>query len=140
MDTHDDTPATSIEIVYTFMAIPSRDMVAHNWGTYSTKTSESAWQVNDETYINGICLTIDGDFWMGHLLECVDRTSSVVSFIVVNLYHGRRADGFFDHDFMTYQPACGTFFDRTPEADYVAVGQWAVSAIHGMAESHFQAR
>jgi hypothetical protein len=105
---YDDTPATTVEIVYTFMTLEHREITDWNWRT-APRDKQDRWNVNDETYINGVVLTVDGDFWMGYLIECVDRTSGVIAFLAINLYHGRRADGWFDHDFMTYEPSCGTF-------------------------------
>jgi hypothetical protein len=133
------TPAKTIDILYAFLAIPYRHICDHNWGTAPDEYRDE-WEVNDETYINGVLLTIDGDYWMGYLIEAVDRTTGVVTFMAINTYHGHRPDGSIDHDFMTYEPKCGTFFDRTDEADPVIVGAWAVSRIYGMAESYFEAK
>lgn len=119
-----DQVATSTEIVYAFM-----EKIGTN--------RDSGWSVNDETYINNVLLTIDSDYLMGYLLECVDRTSGAMTFIAVALYHGRSKEtGIFKHDFITYEPHCGTFFDRTEAADPVIVGRWAVSVIYGMFESY----
>jgi hypothetical protein len=127
-------PATSTEIVYAFMDLDSECRHNHNWGTGPRYCCN--WSIpGTDTYINGVVLTIDGDYWMGYLLEAVGGTSGVVSFVVVNLYHGRRPDGFFEHTFLTYDKPCGTFFDRTDDADHVVVGSWAVSQIYGMTES-----
>lgn len=134
-----DAPATTVEIVHAFLDIPLDHLYSFNWGT-APMECRWEWAVNDETYINGVVLTVDGDYWMGHLIEVVDRTSGVVTFLAVNAYHGKRPDGSQDHDFMTYPPHCGTFFDRPDEADHVIVGQWAVSRIYGMAESYFEAQ
>jgi hypothetical protein len=132
-------PATSTEVIYTFMAIPHRHLIAHNWGTAMKREDAALWNIPEtDTYINGVILTVDGDYWMGYLLEAVDRTSGCLTFIAVNLYHGRRGDGWFDHDYMTYDKQVGVFFDRTDDADYSVVGQWAVSRIYGMAESYFR--
>ena len=131
-------PATSLEIVYTFMALPSSHVINYNWGTAMKREDSALWNIPEtDTYINGVVLTVDSDYWMGYLLEAVDRTSGCITFIAVNLYHGRRGDGWYDHDFLTYEKPTGVFFDRTDEADYAIVGQWAVSVIYGMAESHF---
>lgn len=137
--TPSDAPAPSVEIVYTFMAIPSKHLAPYNWGTGPAEFAHE-WDVNGETYINGIPLTVDGDYWMGYLLECVDRSTGALTFIAVNLYHGRRADGWFDHDFITYDEPCGTFGDRTDAAWYDTVGQWAVSRIYAMSDSYFEAK
>ncbi len=119
--------ATSTEIVYAFMEHTGRTSL------------DSGWRVNAETYINNVVLTVDQDYYMGYLLECVDRTEGTVSFVAVALYHGRSKEtGLFEHDFISYQPKCGTFFERTDAADHCTVGQWAVSVIFGMFESHEQ--
>jgi len=135
-----DEVATSAEIVACFEAIPHGHVTAYNWGTAGDRDLEAEWHVTAETYINGVVLIVDHDYWMGYLLECVDRTSGVVTFVAVNLYHGRKADGSYEHDYITYEPDCGTFFERTDAADVVTVGHWAISVIHGMAESWFEAR
>lgn len=123
------------------------------------------WGVTETTYINGIVMTIDGDYWTGHVIEVVDhdRTSddpSTVSFGVINLYHGgaktegtdvvETSDGVwecvpyvehaFEYDSQQYPPNCGTFFERTDAGDYVNVCHWAVSRIYGMAEEHFASK
>ena len=132
-------PATTLEIVYAFLDIPFEHLHNFNWGTAPTEYRDE-WEVNDETYINGVVLSVDGDYWMGYLIEVVDRTTGVVTFMAINAYHRPRPDGSQDHDFMTYEPNCGTFFDRTEEADRVIVSQWAVSRIFGMAESYFESQ
>jgi hypothetical protein len=135
----DSAPATIDEIVYRFNRIPGEHRLRHNWGC-APSTFRDEWQVGPETYINGIVLTIDADYWMGYLIEVVDRTSGAVAFLAVNEYHGHRPDGSIDHDSIVYEKPCGTFFDRTDAADYVTVGVWAVSRIYGMAENYFESR
>jgi hypothetical protein len=138
-----DYPATSTEIIYCFEEIEHHCTVAHNWGTGPHRDDDPdtccCWSVNDETYINGIVLTIDGDFWMGYLLECVDRTLGTVSYIAYNAYYGRNKEtGEQKHDYTSYEPTCGTFFERTPAADHITVAKWAVDQIYRMSESFFE--
>lgn len=105
---------------------------------------DSAINVTDETYINGVPVRIDEDYYQGWLLEVVDRPASTVSFIAVTAFHGpRTVDGdmvSWDHDSMWYEPSCGTFFDRTEHADPVTVGRWAVSVIYGMMQGYAELR
>lgn len=138
----DVMPATSTGIVYQFMSIDHNHLFAHNWGTCGKECRDrdglTPWDVNAETYINGVVLTVDHDYWMGYLIECVDRTTSVVTYLAINLYHGRRSDGYYDHDFVTYSEDCGTFFNRTEAADPIAVQTWAIIQIDRMGISYFE--
>jgi hypothetical protein len=128
--------ATTVEIYRCFERLTVDDL-RYNWGT-GTREQNDRWKVDDDTYINGVVLTVDGDYWMGYLIEVVERSSSVVSFMAINIYHGRHPDGTFTHDFISYEWDCGTFFDRLLEGDYAIVGQWAVARIFGMAEAHYE--
>lgn len=127
--------ATTDEIVHHFM-LNVHNIEKYNWGT-EPASMKGMWNVGDGTYINGVSLTIDGDFWMGYLLEVVDREFSIIRFLAVNLYHGQRDDGTFQHAVTAYPHMCGTFFNRTPKASRIETGQWAVATIHGMAEKFF---
>lgn len=126
--------ATAAEIVQCFDALDGREIIDHNWGTCPTRECQAKWHVTDETYINGVRMILDFDYYMGYLLEAVDRTSSQCTYVAVVQFHGRREDGTFDHDFMTW-PGTHTFFGQDDGYDPVAVGQWAVSVIHGMIEA-----
>lgn len=134
----DTTPATTLEVLYTFLDIPVRNLVSYNWGTAPTE-HRAEWHCNDETYINGVVMTIDFDFMMGYLIEYVDRTTSAIGFMVIVTYHGRDKYGNIEHDFVNYPPACGTFFDRTDAADHWRVSKWAVDQIYGTVEAHQEA-
>ncbi len=79
-------------------------------------------------------LTLDFDYMMGYLIEAVDRTSGQCTYIALVQYHGRAADGTFEHDFISW-PGSHTFFGKDDGFDRVTVCQWAVSVIHGMIES-----
>lgn len=127
------------EIVATFTALPVSEIVGHNWGTCGRDCPHS-WEVDDDTYINGVVLTVDGDYWMGYLVEVVARSSGAVTYQAVTTFHGHRADGSIDHDVVTYDVDCGTFFDRTEAADPVVVGTWALPQIFNMAEMYFETR
>lgn len=109
-----------------------------NWGTARDNTP---WNVDEDTYINGVMMTLDGDYYTGELLEIVERDTGVVSYVALATFHGwfkaespKGWDYGWDirHDSMMYEPVCGTFFERTDAADPVVVGQWAVSVIHKM--------
>lgn len=130
--------ATVPEIVAAFEALDGDEILRHNWGTCGSDCSAS-WDVTDETYINGVIMTLDFDYMMGYLVEAVDRTSGQCTYIAIVQYHGRKADGTFDHDFISW-PGTHTFFGKDDGFDRVEVCQWAVSVIHGMIESHTERR
>jgi hypothetical protein len=146
------TTATQGQIVHTFLEAQA----------LRTVNLDSAWDVTEATYINGIPLHVDHDYYQGWLVEVVERESSVVSYVAIAAFHGPRllecdcggvdvlvngkpcdlCGGVgkwfdkWDHDSVMYEPNCGTFFDRTEPADAVTVGQWAVSVIYGMMEAY----
>jgi hypothetical protein len=136
-----DYPATREEVVQCFLHIPYNHLTSYNWGTSPPGEDRDEWSCNDESYINGVVMTIDGDYMMGYLIECVDRTSGIVSFHAITTFHGRNpVTGHQDHASNVYEPDCGTFFDRTEAAEYVTVCQWAVSRIYGMFEAYHDAK
>jgi hypothetical protein len=130
---HQDV-ATTAEIVQCFDALDAQEILSHNWGTCLTRECQAKWHVTDETYINGVMMTLDFDYYMGYLVQAVDRTSSQCTYVAVVQFHGRREDGTFDHDFISW-PGTHTFFGQEDGYDPVTVTQWAVSVIHGMIES-----
>lgn len=141
--------ATWTAVVYQFQQVAGQPgFLAGNWGTGMYEQGKNPWQVNEETYINGVPLIVDGDYWMGYLLEVVDRTAGTVSYGVVTLFHGGKYEDWGDgegewtylHDSMQYEPDCGTFFERTEAADQKVVGRWAVSKIYDLADSFFESR
>jgi len=71
--------------VWHFLEMLARDDIGGNWGT---SMDNSKWDIDGDTYINGILLTVDKDFYCGYLLEIVERDSSVVSYLVVTPFHG----------------------------------------------------
>jgi hypothetical protein len=121
-------PATIEEIVETFNALDFNEIVRHNWGTCG-KDCQASWSVNDETYINGVMLTIDFDYMMGYLVQAVDRTDSTCRYIAILQRHGRKPDGSIDYDY-EWAPDTHGFFDK--EFDRVQICQWAVEAIYRM--------
>lgn len=148
--------ATWDEIVWHYQQLAGAHKLGESWCG-----ERREWGIPGTcTYINGIVMTIDGDYWTGQVIEVVDDGPdvNVVSFGIVNLYHGagktegtdvvETGDGVwecvpfveydFKHDSMQYQPHCGSFFERTDAADYVTVCQWAVSRIYGMADEFFR--
>lgn len=105
-----------------------------NWGTGGPESK--AWDVNAETYINGIVLIFDFDYYMGYLIEVVDRTASRVTYYAITEYHGRREDGSIESDWALYPHDCGIFFKRTEAGKPTAVSHWAVSTVHAMVEQY----
>jgi hypothetical protein len=140
MPDNDDAPsypATREEVVQCFLRIPYDHLVSYNWGTAAPGADRDEWLCNDESYINGVVMTIDGDYIMGYLIEVVDRTTGIVTFHAIATFHGRDPiTGKQDHDSAIYLLDCGTFFDRTEAADRVTVCQWAVSQIFGLFEAY----
>lgn len=125
------------------MTTATRDEIVWHWLerlATDTVNFDSAMNVTDDTYINNAPVHIDHDYYQGHLLEVVEHSSGVVSYIAVAEFHGPLVvEGElvrWDHDSVQYEPDCGTFFDRTDAADPTTTGQWAVSVIFGMFESY----
>lgn len=136
----DSYPATREEVVQTFLHIPYRHLTAYNWDTGPAEHRDE-WNCNDETYINGIILTLDFDYYMGYLIEVVDRTTGYLTYHAIVTFHGRHPEtGHQEHDSMIYPEECGTFFERTPAADQLTICQWALPRIYGMVESYTESR
>ena len=130
-----DHAATWDQVVRHFLQMKPEDRVFYNWGT---AIDNSIWDVNGETYINGIVLTIDYDYEVGWLIEIVDKTNSVVNYGVIVSWPapdaiGRGGRG---HDSMIFDKRVGTFFDR--QIDSLEVCEWAVPVIHGLLEGKGQ--
>lgn len=131
-ETQTPDPATRDEIVRTFLAIPVMHRVMFNWGTAMEREDRKAWDIEGtDTYINGVILTIDFDYMMGYLIECVDQTSQVVSYHVIVVYPGPA----FDHDSVMYEPEVGTFFER--KVHHEEASEWAVGQIYGLVEGWY---
>lgn len=121
-------PATVEEIVATFNALDYDEITSHNWGTCGRDCTAS-WDVNPETYVNGVLMTLDFDFEMGYLIQAVDRTTSRCRYVAILQRHGRRKDGSIDHTF-EWAPDTHEFFDK--EFDRVQICQWGVASIYRM--------
>ena len=126
------------EIVACFDALIHTEILWHNWGTCG-RDCTADWNVTDETYINGVMMTLDFDFIMGYLVQAVDRTSGQCTYVAIVQYHGRRDDGTFEHDFVSW-PGTHTFFDKEDGFDQADVCRWAVGAIYSMLETRQQRR
>ena len=113
------SPATDKEIVMAFMDLDQHHFI-------------EGIEVNEETYINYVPVVVDGDYRVGYLLECVDRTLGTVRYLVVVFHHGRKKDGTFDYNVTPYPTGCGTFFHRSSAADPIVVAKWAVAVIYNL--------
>lgn len=114
--------ATRMDIIHTFLDAPA-------------PPSHERWDVDEDTYINNVMLTLDRDYEMGYLLEIVERSSSAVSYLVVVTFPGLTA-GLWDHqthDSEWYPGDVGTFFDRRVSS--LDAQLWAVSKIHGLLDA-----
>ena len=114
--------ATRTDIINTFLSTNTKE-----------PSDGSRWDVDDDTYINYVPLTIDRDYDMGYLLEVVERSTSVVSFLVVVTFGGPDRDGRWDYDGEWWPEDVGTFFDR--KVDISTVSQWAVGKVYGLMDS-----
>lgn len=126
--------ATVPEIVATFDALEHNEMWGHNWGTCG-RDCEAEWDVTDETYINGVMMTLDFDYMMGYLIEAVDRGTGQCTYVAIVQYHGRKSDGTFEHDFAAWE-GTHTFFGKEEGFSHASVCKWAVDVIYGMIEAH----
>jgi hypothetical protein len=120
-------PATPVEIGQHFLEIDYMDARLMNWGC-TTREKRGLWDVNPETYINGVALWIDCDFLNGYLLQAVDRSSEIVTYVLAVTYPG--PDG--GREFVAYPHTCGTLAERTPEGDPTTVAEWAVRTAYGL--------
>jgi len=119
--------ASKTEIVDHLINIPQLDRYNYNWGCHDY--DRTFWNVDDDTYINGILLMIDMDIEHGSLLEIVERSTSVVSYLaVVELLPDY-------HDAEWYPNPVGTFFDRNVSQEQACA--WAVGKIYGLRDSWY---
>jgi len=124
--------ATQDQVVAHFIGMTD---LSGNWGT---SLDNSKWNIDDTTYINGIVLTVDGDYYMGYLLEIVEKAEpSVVSYVGIATFYGPR-DGVQQHAAQWYPGSAGTFFERTIPQDEIAV--WGVRTVYGLWESYDDAK
>lgn len=136
----DKPVATRDQIVWHFLellAVRPDDVRACNWGTDIGRPS--MWEIpGTDTYINGVVMEIDLDYYYGYLLELVDRETSVVSYCVVTAFHGALVDDdvlvSWDHDSSVYEGNVGTFFDRSFHTEQACA--WAVGQIFGLIDSY----
>jgi len=149
--------ATREAIVHHFLATYRKrgwtEMSAYNWGL-EDRTNRGVWAeeydeefgspigdrlgywfIDNDTYINGIPLRIDLDYYLGFLLEVVERDTEVVSYVAIATFHGfNRETGEWDHDSDWYPADCGKFGDR--KVDQSAACQWAAATIFEMCDSY----
>jgi len=110
--------ATREQIVNKFLSLNYWDWTQRNWGCVA-QYERDYWNVDDDTYINGVPMTIDFDFLMAYLLEVVERDTSVVSYVLIATF------GTSEHESAWFEPTVGTFFDRQVETHEVML--WAVA-------------
>jgi len=91
------------------------------------------WDVDGDTYINSIPLTLDRDYLMGYLLEVVEKSTSALSYLAVVAFYGPDENGYTEYDAEWWPENAGTFFDRN--VDLHTVSQWAVTKMFGLIES-----
>jgi hypothetical protein len=91
------------------------------------------WDVDGDTYINSIPLTLDRDYLMGYLLEIVEKSTSTLSYLAVVAFYGPDENGYTEHDAEWWPDDAGTFFDR--KVDLHTVSQWAITKMFGLIES-----
>lgn len=123
------TSATDEQVVATFDALDYHEILDHNWGTCGRDCTAN-WNVNDETYINGVMMTLDFDYMMGYLIQAVDRTSSNCRYITRLQRHGRRQDGTFDGEWERAPIPEHEFFSKCVRQ--VDICQWAAVSIYRM--------
>ena len=124
--------ATHEQVVAHFIAMTD---LSGNWGT---AYDNSKWDVGDKTYINGIMITVDGDYYMGYVLEISERGSAVISYVAIATFYGPNKEGIQQHAAQWFPQAAGTFFDRTIPQDEIAV--WGVRTVYGLWESYDDAK
>ena len=112
--------ATRTEVIDTFLTTPKYPVPEY-------------WDVDGDTYINSVALTLDRDYLMGYLLEVVEGSTSVISYLVLVTFYGPDENGQAEHDAEWWPGDAGTFFDR--KVDLHTVSQWAVTKMFGLIES-----
>ena len=100
------------------------NMFRYNWGMTDWE-HEGMWNVDDDTYINGVPLIVDRDLASGYLLEIVERDTSAVSFVVVAMTPN-------GHQSAWWEPDAGAFFERNFDTEQISA--WAVQVIYGLFE------
>jgi len=127
------TTATRDDIVWFLIGIDDHlEALRYNWGTQDRFTQAGMWDVTDDTYINGIPLILDGDYYMGYLLEVAERDSDTISYVAIALYHGKCPEcGYQAHDSMWFEPGGPIAINDVPDTLTTAC-KWTVDVIHGM--------
>ena len=119
--------ATREQIVHYFLSLDYGEWTRANWCLHEDR---NYWDVDEDTYINGVPLIVDLDYLMGYLLEVVEKDSNVVSYVVI-------VTGFGGHDSSWWgdnqERLVGTFFDRDVEV-WEAM-KWAVGKVEGLLEA-----
>lgn len=114
--------ATREQIVAHILQLTTGDIIDHNWG-FAPADHPDFWDVDDDTYINGVPLIIDHDLRVGFLVEIAERDTKTISYVVVvQTTQGHHSDW--------YQPNAGTF--HNPAVDYRTVARWAVEKIYNL--------
>jgi len=130
------TTATREDIVWWWIGIDDHlEALRYNWGTQDRFTQAGMWDVTDATYINGVPLMLDGDYYMGYLLEVMEHDSDAVSYVAIALYHGKCNEcGYQAHDSMWFEPGGPISVSDVPGTQSDAA-KWAIGVIYGMWEN-----
>ena len=123
------TTATGGEIAHHFNGV---DHWQGNWGTCSCHCAHCKWNVTDDTYINGIMVTVDRDYNMFYLLEVVERGDSWVSHMAVAVNHTTMR-AFEWHEHRPYP-----FFERPDDLDLSEIYVWFVRWADAVEQSWYQ--
>lgn len=123
--------ASATDIVSHFQGIPYPERAGSNWGLHWDPTY---WDVDEDTYINGVLMVIDFDYDIGSLLEIVEKSTGTVSYLVVMEFSGWDSKP----DFEWYPNPVGTFYERT--VSKYEVSRWAVDKIYGLYDSWYDRR
>ena len=124
--------ATALQIADHFLAM---DDHSGNWGT---SRDNSKWNVDSNCYINGVMLTVDLDYEMGYLLEIVERSSSVVSYVALITYPNFFGEPKCTRDCAMMEEDAGTFFERN--FHITEIQTWGLQKIQYMFESRDDVR
>lgn len=125
--------ASATDIAAHLAEIPMQDRFNYNWGC---SPIPKFWDIDEDTYINGIIMTIDFDLDFGSLLEIVERKSGVVSYLVMLEFSNIEGEPHWDTEW--YPNPVGTFFDRN--VSQLEVSRWALDKIHGLYDSWYDGK
>lgn len=133
----DKPPATGEEVIQHFLLITAErgwsNLLGVNWCTDAGRPS--VWDVpGTDSYINGVPIVLDQDFYMGFVLEVVDRESSRVRYAALSTFHGHGEDEDgnieWDHSATWFPEDIGIFFERKQKK--AELYQWGVQEILAM--------